>query len=179
MSPVVAAGRCHSPSMAPSPRGESGALHATPAMDNPFDAPNRSTRLRALAKGSGPARQRRLPRSDVLKSRLVARVVKLVDTRDLKSRVRKDVPVRFRSRAPTTCITQYQAVSKPAPLHRAAGFLLSRPMSWGNHPTKKSYISWPLVCAATSVSAGRYATACAPSCRQNNDHVDTSHWYRA
>ncbi len=37
----------------------------------------------------------------VLESCLVARVVKLVDTRDLKSRVRKGVPVRFRSRAPT------------------------------------------------------------------------------
>ena len=31
---------------------------------------------------------------------LSARVVKLVDTRDLKSLVRKDVPVRFRPRAP-------------------------------------------------------------------------------
>ena len=30
----------------------------------------------------------------------LARVVKLVDTRDLKSLVRKDVPVRFRPRAP-------------------------------------------------------------------------------
>ena len=46
----------------------------------------------------------------VLKSCRIARVVKLVDTRDLKSRVRKDVPVRFRSRAPGTCSKQSREV---------------------------------------------------------------------
>ena len=41
-----------------------------------------------------------------------ARVVKLVDTRDLKSLARKGVPVRFRPRAPFLCLLMCQFVSK-------------------------------------------------------------------
>ena len=45
-------------------------------------------------------KMRSAPALAVLKSRRAARMVKLVDTRDLKSRARKGVPVRFRFRAP-------------------------------------------------------------------------------
>jgi hypothetical protein len=57
-------------------------------------------------------------------SYVIARVVKLVDTADLKSAayLKRGVPVQFRSRAPTTCFIKY--FPKPAWLSSSAGFLL-------------------------------------------------------
>ena len=58
----------------------------------------------------GQAEQIQISRSVTNQALKHARVVKLVDTRDLKSLARKGVPVRFRPRAPTTeCIANKKA----------------------------------------------------------------------
>ena len=72
--------------------------------------------------------------SKVILEHYAARVVKSVDTADLKSAASfiAGVPVRPRSRAPTDQIKQHQNTSKPAQLIATAGFLLPHTASRGN-----------------------------------------------
>src|SRR5471032_963825 len=59
-------------------------------------------------------------------------MVKLVDTGDLKSPIRKGVPVRFRLWAPRTCFKKSNAIQETRLCHRRAGFLLSKAVRRGS-----------------------------------------------